>query len=116
MPENDQLLMARRAELRSKVMHDRAQISMPAMPPQPPAQIDKQVPPALVPPHRSLNRLKGQGLRNILEEKGLSTDGVVDQYPEVCNTIKFHKFEIFMNPRGSYIPTWVQEIYAEYGK
>jgi len=34
----------------------------------------------------------------------------------MLNTIKFHKFEIFTNPRGSYIPTWVWEFYAEYRK
>lgn len=46
----------------------------------------------------------------------MSTDGVVDQYPVVWNTIKFHKFEIFTKPRSSYIPTWVLEFYTEYGK
>uniref|UniRef100_M1DNQ8 Putative plant transposon protein domain-containing protein n=1 Tax=Solanum tuberosum TaxID=4113 RepID=M1DNQ8_SOLTU len=52
----------------------------------------------------------------ILEENRLSTDGVVDWYPKVLNTIKLHKFEIFSIPHGSYIPTWVREFYVEYGK
>uniref|UniRef100_M1DG66 Putative plant transposon protein domain-containing protein n=1 Tax=Solanum tuberosum TaxID=4113 RepID=M1DG66_SOLTU len=43
-------------------------------------------------------------------------DGFVDRYPEVWNTIKIHKLEIFTKPRSSYISTWVREFYAEYEK
>lgn len=52
----------------------------------------------------------------ILEVKRFSTNGVVELYLEVWNTIMFYKFEIFMKPRGSFIPTWVKEFYAEYSK
>ncbi|WMV49765.1 hypothetical protein MTR67_043150 [Solanum verrucosum] len=110
-----------RAELHSKSMHDLARMPVPPTPPPPPppAPIVEQVPPVppvQAAPPRSLNKLKVKALRTILEEKLLSTDGVVDWYLEVWNTIKFHKFEIFTKLRGSYIPTLVREFYVEYGK
>uniref|UniRef100_M1DXX6 Putative plant transposon protein domain-containing protein n=1 Tax=Solanum tuberosum TaxID=4113 RepID=M1DXX6_SOLTU len=61
-------------------------------------------------------KARAEGLRTTLEEKQLSTDGVVDKYPEVWNTLKFHNFEVFTKPRGPYIPTLVGEFYAEYGE
>uniref|UniRef100_M1DB07 Putative plant transposon protein domain-containing protein n=1 Tax=Solanum tuberosum TaxID=4113 RepID=M1DB07_SOLTU len=116
-PEND--LQTRRVELRSKSLHDPANILVPFMPSPPPTQTIKQVPsvpPIQAPPPRSLNRLKAAGLRTILEEKRLSKDSVVDKYLKMWNTIKFHKFEIFTKPRGSYIPSWVREFYVVYDK
>ncbi|WMV46317.1 hypothetical protein MTR67_039702 [Solanum verrucosum] len=74
------------------------------------------VPPVQAPSTRSLNRLKVAVLRTIPEEKRLSTDVIVDRYPEVWKTIKFHKFEIFTKLCVSYIPSWVREFYTEYGK
>ncbi|WMV41083.1 hypothetical protein MTR67_034468 [Solanum verrucosum] len=111
-PEDDHLLHSQRAELPSKTMHDPSRIPVPQNPPTAPTQTVVPAPPVSGPPPRSLNRLKAEGLRNILEEKKLSMDGVVDRYPEIWRTLKLHKFEIFTKPRGPYIPHWVGEFYS----
>ncbi|WMV54892.1 hypothetical protein MTR67_048277 [Solanum verrucosum] len=58
-----------------------------------PAHILVQVPPNQGSPSWSLNRIKVEGSTTILEEKRLSSDGVVAKYLDVWSTLKFQKFE-----------------------
>ncbi|WMV49948.1 hypothetical protein MTR67_043333 [Solanum verrucosum] len=95
-------------------MNDPSRISVPPTPPPTTTQTVVQSPPVHGPLSQSLNRLKVEGSRKILEERRLCTDSVVHRYPEVWNTLNFYKFEIFTKPRGPYIPTWVRELYLAY--
>ncbi|KAK4716310.1 hypothetical protein R3W88_014648 [Solanum pinnatisectum] len=98
-------------------MHDPSRIRVPQTTPPPPVpnQTVVPVPPVQGPPPRSLNKLKVEILRTIIEKKRLSTDGVVDRYPEIWSSPKFHNFQLFNKPWGPYIPNWVRELYTTYG-
>uniref|UniRef100_M1DWJ0 Putative plant transposon protein domain-containing protein n=1 Tax=Solanum tuberosum TaxID=4113 RepID=M1DWJ0_SOLTU len=97
-PDADHTLQTRRAELCSKSLHDPTRIPLQPTPPVPPTPIVEQVPsmpPVQAPLPHSLNRLKAEGLRTILEEKQLSTDIVVDRYPE-----EFYAAYVKLVPKG----------------
>lgn len=92
----------KRSELRPKAVRD------------PMAEVVPRVLPILAP--RSMNRLKVAELRTILEEKRLSKDGVVDQYPNIWCTFWYHDFQQFTKPWLPNIPTWFREFYEGYAK
>lgn len=54
---------------------------------------------------QSFNRFKVTRLGTILEEKKLSTNGIINNYHVVWDTIKFHNFHIFTRLWNSYIPS-----------
>lgn len=63
-----------------------------------------------------MNMLKLAGLRTILEEKRLSTNGLVDLYTKIWHAIQYHKFERFTRGWLSYVPTWDREFYEAYAQ
>lgn len=99
-------------------MNDPSRIPVPQTPPPPLAAALAQtivpVPPIDDPSPRSLNKWKYEGLRIVLEEKILSTHGMVDRNPIVWDTFICKRFEFFTKPYGLYIPTWVWEFYSTY--
>ena len=55
-------------------------------------------------------------MRTILEDKRLFTNGMVDRYLAVWDTLRYHILEVFTEPHGSYISTWVWEFYSAYSE
>uniref|UniRef100_M1DCV9 Putative plant transposon protein domain-containing protein n=1 Tax=Solanum tuberosum TaxID=4113 RepID=M1DCV9_SOLTU len=114
--------MNRRNEFRARAQPTSTGTSSAATPPTTESVPNPALPlvaPALpvAPPHpRLLNRLKGDGLRTILEEKLLSVEGLEGKHVEVLDTLRYHELEQFTRPRGPYIPSWVQEFYLAYGE
>uniref|UniRef100_M1DJR8 Integrase core domain containing protein n=1 Tax=Solanum tuberosum TaxID=4113 RepID=M1DJR8_SOLTU len=105
--EDDQPLQSRRAEIRARSHPDSARVpatSSSAYIVRAPAPHVAPVPPVLPPP-RLLHRLKVDGLWTILEEKMLSTEGLVDRYSAVRDTLYIHRFDQLTKPRGPYIHT-----------
>lgn len=117
-PQDKHTLSKRREELLSKAFHDPAIITVLHTSHPPPFHALDQVPIFLLvqePSPQPLNRLKDAKFRTILKKKIFSTDGIVDRYQEVWNTIEFHMFEIFTIMWVCYISSWICELYAEYG-
>ncbi|XP_015167114.1 MICOS complex subunit MIC60-like [Solanum tuberosum] len=85
-------------------------VPTPAPPPVAPAL------PVAPPPPKLLNKLKGNGLRTILEEKLLSVEGLEGKHAAVLDTLRYHELEQFTRPQSPYIPSWVQEFYLPYGE
>uniref|UniRef100_M1DKW7 Uncharacterized protein n=1 Tax=Solanum tuberosum TaxID=4113 RepID=M1DKW7_SOLTU len=110
-PPDREPLKKRQLDLCSKaVRNPLAQLlasTVPPTQPAPPVSQAPQVPPAPVSLPRSMNGLKADIIHNILEEKRLFTYGVVDKYPMVWETLRFHKFQYFTLPRCPYVPFWV---------
>ncbi|KAG5579820.1 hypothetical protein H5410_050447 [Solanum commersonii] len=110
-PKDDQPLQSQRDEIRAR-SHLNAARAAPT--PTPTESMLAPTPPcgsygSSSPSPRLLNRLKGDSLRTILEEKSLSTDGLEGKYLNVRDTLHFHRFEQFTRPRGRYIPSWFQK-------
>uniref|UniRef100_M1D976 Putative plant transposon protein domain-containing protein n=1 Tax=Solanum tuberosum TaxID=4113 RepID=M1D976_SOLTU len=119
-PEDEQPLIHRREELRAINQPTATKTPLAATPPTTesvPTIAPPPTAPALSiapPPLRFPNRLKGYGLRTILEKKLLSLEGLEGKHADVLDTLRYHELEQFTRPRGFDIPSWVWEFYLAY--
>ncbi|KAG5571302.1 hypothetical protein H5410_061068, partial [Solanum commersonii] len=101
-PEDEQPLINRRDALRAKSQPTPTGAPSAATPPTS-ESVPAQAPSVtfalpIGPPPRLLNRLRGEGVRTIIEEKLLSTEGLEGKYPDVLDTLRYHEFEQFTRP------------------
>lgn len=101
--------------MHSKRINDPSRISN-TQPTSPPLVKENTVVPAPQvqgPSPKLMNKLN-EGLRTIIEEKHIFTDGVIDRHPKIMSYLKAHKFEVFTMPDGLHITSRVREFYNAY--
>lgn len=88
---DDELIATQRAELRSERMNNPSRIKNPLPTATSPPIVEQYVVPTSPiqgPPPKSMNRLKTERLRTIIEKKSLSNDGVISRYQKILRCLK----------------------------